>query len=60
MKNIKNKIHKIVEKMSKNEALDFIDKYKDFIKKRDAIRKRNKVETIGEILKKTDKVLKKK
>ena len=45
----KEKLLKITEKMPKNEALDLIDVYKDSVKKQDAARKRNKVDSIGDI-----------
>lgn len=49
---LKKNLLKITEKMPKNEALAFIDRYKDGIKYKDKLEKARKTESIGEVIKK--------
>lgn len=48
---IKDKLYEITKNMPKDKALDFLDRYKDSIKHKDILDKREKAKSIGEIIK---------
>ncbi len=47
---MKERLKKIVEKLPKDKALDFMDRYKDEARKKIAIEKRNKVNGISRMV----------
>ena len=49
---MKEKLYELVKNMPKNEALKFIDTYKDDIKKRGMVKKPDKITTMKETVKK--------